>query len=368
MTVGVGKSITKICGKDVLIADPDAKTIIIVSAYMAEGCDPGKIDLVAREIEAVPDTVIISIDPNRKYNRTNLIWGGPPEAVLESALRFASAALSNIDMRQAGAESALFGAIDLVSFLPLHSREMPRVVKLSKQYAREIARQFDLPVYLFGFSTRAAQKKNLNFFRQYAYRDLSELIDKPRWKPDYGPRQWQAASGACIVGARYYHINLALYFDTEEVDLINQLSEHYQTQARNGVNPPGADAHQQALRLLGRVKMAADKLPDEKIVRLICNISDYLDTPLAPVIKAIREEARKLGIEVVGCEILGYLPAEALVNAGRRFLAESAPRFREDKLRYITLALQNLQLSSIMPFDLNRQVLDYHFEIDLDHV
>ena len=67
-------------------------------------------------------------------------------------------------------------------------------------------------------------------------------------------------------------------------------------------------------------------------------------------------------------EILGYLPAEALVNAGRRFLAESAPRFREDKLRYITLALQNLQLSSIMPFDLNRQVLDYHFEIDLDHV
>ncbi|MCB0291100.1 MAG: hypothetical protein KDH97_12660 [Calditrichaeota bacterium] len=351
-----------------MIADPDAKTIIIVSAYMAEGCDPGKIDLVAREIEAVPDTVIISIDPNRKYNRTNLIWGGPPEAVLESALRFAGAALANIDMRQAGAESALFGAIDLVSFLPLHSRELPRAVKLSKQYAREIARQFELPVYLFGFSTRAAQKKNLNFFRQNAYRDLPDIIDKPRWKPDYGPRQFREQTGVCIVGARYYHINLALYFDTEEVDLINRLSEQYQMQASGGINSPGEEAHQQALRLLARVKMAADKLPDEKIVRLICNISDYLDTPLAPVIKAIREEAGKLGIEVVGCEILGYLPAEALVNAGRHFLADAAPRFREDKLRYITLAIQNLQLSSIMPFDLNRQVLDYHFEIDLDHV
>lgn len=350
-----------------MIADPDTKTIIIVSAYMAEGCDPGKIDRVAREIEAVPETVIISVDPNRRYNRTNLIWGGPPEAVLEAALRFAGSALTQIDMRQVGAENALFGAIDLVSFLPLHSRELPRAVNLSKQYAREIARQFDLPVYLFGFSTRAAQKKNLHFFRQNAYRDLPELIDKPGWKPDYGPRQFQAASGACIVGARYYHINLALYFDTEEVDLINQLSERSQKQARSGA-APGEAARQQALRLLERVKMAADKLPDEKIVRLICNISDYLDTPLTPVIKAIREEAGKLGIEVVGCEILGYLPAEALVNAGRRFLADAAPRFREDKLRYITLAIQNLQLSSIMPFDLNRQVLDYHFEIDLDHV
>lgn len=170
------------------------------------------------------------------------------------------------------------------------------------------------------------------------------------------------------MGARYYHINLALYFDTEEVDMINRLSEQYQKQAGSGMNSPGEDAHQQALRLLARVKMAADKLPDEKIVRLICNLSDYLDTPLTPVIKAIREEAGKLGIEVVGCEILGYLPAEALVNAGRRFLNDTGPRFREDKLRYITLAIQNLQLSSIMPFDLNRQVLDYHFEIDLDHV
>jgi len=115
----------------------------------SEGKNRATIDAIARAISAVPDVILLDIDPSADTNRTVYTFIGPPHAVKQAALAAATIARTHIDMRVHKGAHPRIGALDVCPFVPVADISMEECVQLSKEFARELAQMLDVPVFLY---------------------------------------------------------------------------------------------------------------------------------------------------------------------------------------------------------------------------
>ncbi len=331
---------------------------ILASAYVAGGSDPQKIDSLARMLGESEGITLISVDPNGHYDHTNLIYGGSSSDVLDATLNLANNARENIRLEDYKENKFLYGVLDQISFLPLHSDLLPTCAALARRLGKTLAERMEIPVFLFSEASEKDKALSVQHFRQLSHQDFPASFEDPQWQPDYPVTTYHPSLGSCMIGARLYHINVAIYFANVDMEGLLDL-----TNMENYV----ADLDDYMQEISKKIVAVVEDLPGNKGARIICNIPNYTEAPLGDVLNLFRQISQQQGIHLHGCEILGYLPIEALVKSGQSIPSTVFFDAVEEDLKYITLAIQTLQLNSIVPFDLNRQVLDYHFEIDLDH-
>lgn len=265
----------------------------------SEGRDVEKIDRILAPFRATPGVVLLDSKPDKDHNRVVVTVMGEPQAVRASVVEAVGIAVREIDMNGQSGEHPRMGAADVVPFIPIRDMTMEEAVALSKQAAAEIAERFAFPVYLYEKAASAPERENLATIRKGEYEGLAAKMADPAWKPDFGPSAPHPTAGAVVVGARMPLIAFNINLGTKDLELANRI-------ARSIRHINGGFRFCKA--------MGVD-LAEQGIVQVSINMTDYTKTPLHRVFEIVRMEAERYGVPVVGSEIIGLTPVDALVDA-----------------------------------------------------
>ncbi len=271
----------------------------------SEGRDQGVIDQITAEVKAVDAVKFLGADPDVDHHRVVVSFVGTLEGVAEAAFRAVAKASELIDLNHHEGEHPRMGAADVVPFVPVQGVTMDDCVEVANQVGERIGKELDIPVYLYEKAATRPERENLANVRKGQFEGLKELIGKdPERDPDFGPDHIHPTAGAVAVGARMpliaYNVNLG----TDDVKI--------------------AKAVAKAVRHISGgfrfVKAMGFEIKDRGITQVSMNLVNYKASPIHRVQEAIRREAARYGVPVVGAEVVGLIPLEAMVEVAKWYL------------------------------------------------
>ena len=280
------------------------RSVIECVPNISEGRDRARIDEIAAAVRAAPGVRLLGVSSDASHNRSVLTLLGDAESLRAAVLALFEAALPRIDLTAHRGEHPRMGAVDVVPFIPIRGATVEQCVALSRDVGAEIARRFGVPVYLYEDSASSEKRRNLADVRKGEFEGFAEKMKSPDWKPDYGPERPHPTAGVVAVGARApliaYNINLG----TRDLAVAERVAK--------------------AIRHIGGgfryVKAMSVDLADRGCVQVSINMTNYKKSPLHRVFECVRSEAERHGVPIVGSEIVGLTPAEALFAAAEHYL------------------------------------------------
>jgi glutamate formiminotransferase/formiminotetrahydrofolate cyclodeaminase len=331
----------------------------------SEGRDRDKIRAITAEIEAVPGVKLLDVDPGASTNRTVVTMLGEPEAVQEAAFRAIAKAAEILDMRTHKGAHSRMGATDVCPFVPVSGVTMDDCVRLAADLGRRVADELGIPVYLYEAAARKPERRNLATVRAGEYEGLPEKLKDPRWAPDFGQAVFNPRSGATIIGAREFLIAYNFNLNTRDRKLAHEIALSLRESGRARRDKDGnvvKDARGNTVKLPGRfkeVKSVGWYVEDYGVAQVSVNFTNYKTTPIHVVFDEAVRLAAKLGLRVTGSELVGLIPKEALLMAGRHYLEKQgkSPGVPEDEL--IRMAVRSLGLADVAPFDPEKKIIEY---------
>jgi len=332
----------------------------------SEGRNKAVINAIAAAIESVEGVKLLNVDPGADFNRTVYTFVGRPEDVLEAAFLSAKVGTALIDMTKHKGEHARMGALDVMPFIPIKGVTMKDCVKLSKRFGERMARELGIPVFLYAESATKPERVRLPDIRKGEYEALEEKLKDPSFKPDYGEPVFVPKSGATVTGAREILIAYNINLNTNDKSIASKIAGKIRTSGvikkdKDGNKIIGPDGKPE--RIPGRFKyvQAGGMMYNEDVAQVSMNLLNFREVNLHHVFEAVKEEAEKLGVKVTGSEIVGLVPKESLVMAGR-FYAEKDKKRIVDEEELVSLAIERLGLSDLYQFKPEEKIIEYMVE------
>lgn len=334
----------------------------------SEGRDSGIIESITREIESTSGVTLLDVDPGESTNRTVVTFIGTPEAVLEAAFKAIQKAGEVIDMRQHKGAHSRMGATDVCPFVPVTGVTMADCVELAGRLGRRVAEELKIPVYLYEEAARSPERRNLADIRSGEYEGLQEKLQDPKWRPDFGDPVFNARSGATVIGAREFLIAYNINLNTTDQKLAQQIALTLRERGRAKRDEKGRIVRDEAgrtLKIPGKfkhVKAVGWYVEDYRISQISINFTNYKISPPHLVFDEAVQQAETLGLRVTGSELVGLIPKDALLMAGRHYLEKQnrSPGLPEEEL--IRIAAVSLGLNDVSPFDLRKKIIEYQFK------
>lgn len=270
----------------------------------SEGRDPKVIEAIAAAVRA-EGVRVLDVESDKDHHRCVLTFVGEPEACVRAALAGARVAVERIDLNHHKGEHPRIGAVDVVPFIPIHGVTMEECVALARQFGERLWRELKVPVYYYEAAATREDRRNLEAIRKGQYEVLKdEVRTKPERRPDVGEAALHPTAGATVTGARgpliAYNINLGT------------------------TNKAVADRIAKGVRFSGGgfryVKAMGVELKDKGCVQVSMNLTDFRGTPIHRVYEAVKAEAERYGVPVIGSEIVGLVPLDALLQAADHYL------------------------------------------------
>jgi glutamate formiminotransferase len=278
--------------------------IISVVPNICEGRDEAFIESVQERLEAVAGLVVLDVSMDQVRNRTIFSFTGSKEAVFEGGFLLYEAALGHIDMRQHQGEYPRIGAVDVFPFVALREAPIATAVEWSVQFAEQVARRFELPVYLFAESARTRIRRDIEHIREGEYEGFAAKMTDPAWKPDFGPDKFPPDKGATIIGARLPLVNFKAYLTTG-----NEEAAEWVARILSGPTTGMAGVH---------FYPALDRTRNEALVNV--TVANYHATPLYRILEALKTELRRFGAGVSRVEMVGLVPQRAMIESAEHYL------------------------------------------------
>jgi len=271
---------------------------------VSEGRRSDVVDRIVQQVERVPGARLLDRSSDPSHNRSVITLAGDPSPLKDAILAMFEIAVADIDLRTHSGEHPRVGAIDVVPFIPNEGATMDDCVMLARETGAEVAKRFQLPVYLYEEASNNPARKNLEDIRRGEFEGLAAKMSQPGWAPDYGPAIPHPSAGATVIGARMpliaYNINLA----TDRLDVAKKIAAAVRFSSGG----------------FRYVKAMGVALDDRRIVQVSMNLTNYEKTPVLRVFEAVRREAERHGVAVLESEIVGLVPAAALVDTARQVL------------------------------------------------
>ena len=270
----------------------------------SEGHDLHKIEKIVDCFRAKEGVKLLDYSSDKDHNRFVATVIGEPEAVKNAVIESVGKAVELIDMTKHKGQHPRMGAVDVVPFIPIKNVTEEEAVALSKEVAQTIAEKYDLPVFLYEKSASAVHRENLASVRKGEFEGLAEKMKLPDWQPDFGKSAPHPTAGAVAIGARKpliaYNINLG----TNDLEIAKAISRK--------VRHIGG-----GLRYCKAMGVA---LEARGIVQVSMNLTDFTKTAIYQAQEMVRMEANRYGVPVVGAEIIGLVPMEALAESAAYYL------------------------------------------------
>jgi glutamate formiminotransferase/formiminotetrahydrofolate cyclodeaminase len=343
----------------------------------SEGNKPETIRQITEVIQSVDKVRLIDVDAGKATNRTVVTFVGPPKAVCEAAFLAVQKAAQLIDMRTHKGAHPRFGATDVLPLVPVKGISMEETASLARQLAQRIGEELHIPVYCYENAAFEEKRRNLADCRSGEYEGLSQKLIDPDWQPDFGPAEFNekvARTGATAVSARNflvaYNINLnttstrwanAIAFDIREKGRVKR-EDHTLT------GKPLKDEKGQLIYepgLLKGVKGIGWYIEEYGIAQLSFNITDICLTTIHQTFEAACQRAQVRGIRVTGSELVGVVPLQAILDAGRHFLHKQKRSAGVSNDELIAIAVKSLGLDELGPFDPQKKIIEYLIEDSL---
>lgn len=270
----------------------------------SEGRDLEKIDKIVAPFRARQGVKLLDYSNDEDHNRLVVTVVGEPEPLRDAVLEAIGIAVRLIDLNKHQGQHPRMGAVDVVPFIPIKNVTMEDAIALSKEVGEEVAKRYDLPVFLYEKSATAPHRENLAAIRKGEFEGMAEKITHPEWQPDFGPARRHPTAGTVAIGARMpliaYNINLS----TPSLEIAHDIAKK--------------------IRFIGGglryCKAMGVELKDRGITQVSINMTDYTRTALYRAFELVRIEARRYGVSIVGSEIVGLVPVEALVDTAAYYL------------------------------------------------
>jgi glutamate formiminotransferase/formiminotetrahydrofolate cyclodeaminase len=334
----------------------------------SEGRDKEKINAITKEIESTPKVNLLDVDPGESTNRTVVTFIGTPEGVKEAAFKAIKKAAEVIDMSNHQGAHSRIGATDVCPFVPVSGVTMEDCVRIANELGERVARELGIPIYLYEEAAKKPERRNLATIRTGEYEGLPEKLKDPEWIPDYGESVFNPKAGATVIGAREFLIAYNINLNTRDRKLAHEIALNLRERGRAQRDKEGKiirDAEGKAINMPGKfkeVKAVGWYIEDYGIAQLSINFTNYKVSPPHLVFDEARKEAEKLGLRVTGSELVGLIPKEALLEAGRYYLEKQgkSPGVPEEDL--ITTAVISLGLSDVAPFEAEKKIIEYQFQ------
>lgn len=327
------------------------RKIIECVPNFSEGRETGKIHEIAAEVEKVRGVKLLDVAPDRHHNRTVLTFVGAPRPIKNASYNAIAKAVEIIDMAEHKGQHPRLGACDVCPFVPVQDVTMADCVALADELAREVGEKLRVPVYLYGEAARFPERKDLATIRAGQYEGLEAKLKDPRWKPDYGPAVFNKKSGAIVIGAREFLIAYNVYLSTTDKELVHKIAAIIR---ESGCMIPTDDGQRIRIPGIFRSVKAVGIAPGPGVAEVSMNLTNYRVTPMHLVFEKIRQLAELVGASVLYSEIVGLVPREAILQAGKFY----QPRARSEK-RLIEAAVRNLQLDSSPGFNPRTKIIEY---------
>lgn len=283
----------------------------------SEGRDPSKIDRLAAAVSSVAGVALLDRHSDPDHHRTVLTFAGSPQAVSEAAFRAVALAVETIDMTRHQGVHPRVGAADVVPFVPLRGATMQDCVALAGALGERLARELDLPIYLYAHAARRPERARLPWLREPGFEGLAAALATPERAPDAGPARPHPTAGATVVGARDLLLAFNLDLATQDLAVARRIAKAIR--ASSG-GMAGVQARGLTLALQGRVQVTT-------------NLLDLAASGPGKVFLEVERLAVAAGTHVAACELVGLMPRAAMREAAEVLLRTGAPlRVLEDRL------------------------------------
>lgn len=334
----------------------------------SEGRDLEKIKAITKEIESIPQVTLLDVDPGESTNRTVVTFIGTPEGVKEAAFQAIKKAAEVLDMSKHQGAHSRIGATDVCPFVPVSGVTMEDCVQIAHDVGKRVAEELAIPVYLYEEAAQKPERKNLANIRVGEYEGLEEKLKDPEWAPDYGKPVFNVKAGATNVGAREFLIAYNINLNTRDRALARHIAFNLREKGRAKRDKEGKiirDENGKSIKIPGKfksVKAVGWYIEDYGIAQISINFTNYKISPPHLVFDEAIKEAEAIGLRVTGSELVGLIPKEAMLMAGRHYLKKQgkSPGVPEEEL--IDIAVKSLGLEDVSPFEPNKKIIEYQFK------
>jgi len=381
---------------------------------ISEGRNAAKIKQVTDAIAAVAGVQVLDVDPGADTNRTVITFVGEPEAVLEGAFRCIAEAAKVIDMSHHHGAHPRMGATDVVPFVPVEGVSMEACAELARRLGERVARELNIPIYLYEAAASRPERRNLAEVRRGEYEGLAKKLQDPQWQPDF-VAPYNAQAGATITGAREflvaYNVTLNSGSKDHATDIAFELREKGRVARRGRIKPyyqagelifyaegsfpcgnceftgvtfqetvdHCAKAHGYDLPALMRLNDVDPAHPVGQKVRrrgifshckaigwyvdtyrraqISVNLTDYKQTAPHIVLEEARHLAYERGLVVTGSEIVGLVPFQCLLSSGKHYLRAMGKSTGIPTGDILQTAVFSMGLADVAPFEIEKKVL-----------
>ncbi|NLC04706.1 MAG: glutamate formimidoyltransferase, partial [Tissierellia bacterium] len=269
----------------------------------SEGRDLELVEKIIDEVRKIEGITILDYSSDKDHNRTVLTMIGSPEQVKEAAINSAKKAAELIDMTKHEGAHPRMGATDVIPFTPVSNVTIAECIEIAKEVGAELG-SWGIPVYLYEDAASTPDRTNLARVRKGQYEGFFEKIKEEEWKPDFGPGEMNAKSGATAVGARVALVAFNINLDTPDVEIADKIAKT--------VRHIGG-----GLRF---VKGIGLKLEERNQTQVSMNLVNFEKTSVYQAFEMVKMEAKRYGVNVVGSEIIGTVPMKSLLDAAEYYL------------------------------------------------
>ncbi len=337
----------------------------------SEGRDPATIRQITDAIESVEGVRLLDVDPGKATNRTVVTFVGEPAAVIEAAFRAIKTASEVLDMSRHTGEHPRMGATDVCPLIPIANISMAEAAEWAHRLAERVGRELSIPIYMYEAAATSPERRNLATIREGEYEGLAKKLADPAWKPDYGPAQFNPKTGATVIGAREILIAYNVNLNTTSVRRANSVAFDVREQGRiirdgdpltgKPILGPDGEPLRQPGALKG-VKAIGWFIDEYGIAQISMNITDATATPLHLAFEECCKSAESRGMRVTGSELVGLVPLNTMLEAGRYFLKKQQRSAGVSEAELLKIAVKSMGLDELGAFDLQKKIIEYSLE------
>lgn len=337
----------------------------------SEGRDLNIIKQITDVIESVDGIKLLDVDPGAATNRTVVTFVGEPEPVLEAAILGMKKAKELIDMRKQTGAHPRFGATDVCPLIPVSNISMEETVEWAHKLAKRAGEELNYPIYCYENAAQKSERKNLANVRSGEYEGLKKKLADPNWKPDFGPATFVPETGATAVSARDFLVAFNVNLNTTSTRRANAIAFDVRERGRvkregnpitgkivlddkgNKVMTPGT---------LKAVKAIGWFIEEYGVAQISMNLTNINITSVHKAFDEVSKSATARGIRVTGSELVGVMPLNAILEAGKYFLHKQNRSVGVSNDELIKIAIKSMGLDDLKPFNPRENIIEYLLE------
>ncbi|MBM9603115.1 glutamate formimidoyltransferase [Desulfopila inferna] len=271
----------------------------------SNGRDKEVYETVVDQIRNREGVQLIDYFPDADFNRTVIECIGEPEPLKKALLAMAGKSYELIDMEKQQGKHPRIGAQDTIPVFPLMNITLEECRTLAEEIGQEVWAQYKVPVYYSGENARSTERSELAYIRKGQYEGLKKVVHLPERAPDLGEGALHSTAGATIVSAGQRNlVAINILLNTEDLEIAKKIAKMMR-------GPSGG---------FSSIRAVAFKPDGYDNVAVSMNMFDITQTPIYRAFQVIENEAKRYGLSIVGTQVCGTLPQEALINCAEYFL------------------------------------------------